>query len=73
MGSDRIRQKSILSFQEWANDKTFTKKKNNKDKKNEQSASQGSAEVGHVYQQGQADGSNQKIISNDVCYFTEPK
>jgi len=52
--------------------KTFTKKKNNKDKKNEQSASQGSAEVGNVDQQGQADGSNQKIISNDVHYFTEP-
>ena len=71
MGSDRIRQKPILSFREWANDKTFIKK-NKKDKKNEQSASQGSAEVGHVDQQGQADGGNQKIISNDVHYFTEP-
>lgn len=71
MGSDRIRQKPILGFREWANEKTFIKK-NKKDKKNEQSASQGSAEVGHVHQQGQADGSNQKIISNDVYYFTEP-
>ena len=71
MGSDRIRQKPILSFREWANDKTFINK-NKKDKKNEQSDSQGSAEVGHVDQQGQADGSNQKIISNDVHYFTEP-
>ena len=71
MGSDRIRQKPILGFREWANDKTFTKK-NKKDKKNEQSDSQGSAEVGNVHQQGQADGGNQKIISNDVCYFTEP-
>ena len=71
MGSDRIRQKPILSFREWANDKTFIKK-NKKDKKNEQSASQGSAEVGHVDQQRQADGGNQKIIPNDVHYFTEP-
>jgi hypothetical protein len=71
MGSDRIRQKPILGFREWANGKTFTKK-NKKDKKNEQSASQGSAEVGNVHQQGQADGSNQKIISSDVYYFTEP-
>lgn len=71
MGSDRIRQKPILGFREWANDKTFIKK-NKKDKKNEQSASQGSAEIGHVDQQGQADRGNQKIISNDVCYFTEP-
>ena len=71
MGSDRIRQKPILGFREWANDKTFIKK-NKKDKKNEQSTSQGSAEVGHVDQQRQADGGNQKIISNDVCYFTEP-
>jgi phage-related protein len=72
MGSDRIPQKTILSFREWANERIFIKK-NKKDKKNEQSASQGSAEVGHVYQQRQADGGNQKIISNDVCYFTEPK
>ena len=71
MGSDRIRHKPILSFREWANERIFIKK-NKKDKKNEQSASQGSAEVGHVHQQRQADGSNQKIISNDVCYFTEP-
>lgn len=71
MGSDRIRQKPILGFREWANEKTFTKK-NRKDKKNEQSASQGSAEIGYVNQQRQADRSDQKIISNDVCYFTEP-
>lgn len=71
MGSDRIPQKLILSFREWANDKTLIKK-NKRGKKNEQSASQGSTEVGHVDQQGQADGSNQKIISNNVCYFTEP-
>jgi hypothetical protein len=71
MGSDRIRQKPILSFREWINDKTFTKK-NRKDKKNEQSASQGSAEIGYVNQQRQADRSDQKIISNDVHYFTEP-
>jgi hypothetical protein len=72
MGSYRIPQKPELSFREWAKDKTFTKK-NKKDKKNEQSASQGSAEVGHVDQQRQAAGSNQKIISSDVCYFAEPK
>jgi len=71
MGSVRTRQKTILGFREWANGKTFTKK-NKKDKKDEQSASQGSAEVGNVHQQGQANGSNQKIISNDVHYFTEP-
>jgi hypothetical protein len=71
MGSDRIRQKPILSFREWINDKTFTQK-NRKDKKNEQSARPGSAEIGYVNQQRQADRSDQKIISNDVHYFTEP-
>jgi hypothetical protein len=72
MGSDRTGQKPIFGFREWANNKNSIKK-NKKDKKNEQSASQGNAEVGNVHQQGQADGGNQKIISNDVCYFTEPK
>ena len=61
----------MLSFEKWLKEKV-KKPKQKKDKKNEQSASQGSAEVGHVDQQRQADGSNQKIISNDVCYFTEP-
>lgn len=70
MGSDRTGQKPILGFREWTNNKTSIKK-NKKDKKNEQSASQGSAEVGNVHQQGQANGSNQKIISNDVHYFSE--
>ncbi len=71
MGSDRTRQKPMLGFREWTSNKTSIKK-NKKDKKNEQSASQGSAEVRNVHQQGQADGSNQKIISNDVHYFSEP-
>ena len=71
MGSVRTRQKTILGFREWTNGMTFLKK-NKKDKKNEHSASQGGAEVGYVNQQRQADGGNQKIISSDVHYFTEP-
>ena len=72
MGSDRIRQKPILGFREWANDKTFIKK-NKKDKKNEQSASQGRAEVGNVHQQGQAAGGNSEISQQTIHVFAVPE
>lgn len=61
----------MLSFLEWSNEKTFSKWKK-KGKKNEQSASQGSTEVGNVNQQGQTDRNDQEVQSTVVYYFPEP-
>lgn len=63
--------KTMKSFLDWYNEMVIrkTKKKKGKD---EQSTGQRSTEVGHEYQQGEADRSDQEIASNNVHYIPEP-
>lgn len=57
----------MLSFMEWLYESKKKRLKNDSKSNN-----QGSSEVGHINQQGQADRNDQEIISNDFLYLAEP-
>lgn len=59
----------MMGFIEWVE---FDRKKKEKEKKNDQSTSQGGSEVGAIYHQGKADRNNQAVSQQVVHYFPEP-
>jgi len=61
----------MLSFKEWLVEEAKKPKKKKEDK-DVKSTSQGSTEIGNVYNQRQAPRSNQEVQSTVVHYFPEP-
>jgi len=64
-------RKPVQSFIRWSSQMDLLKPKK-KDKKNEQSTSQGSSEIRYDDFKGKTDRNDQKIISNDLLYIAEP-
>ena len=68
-GSDRTREKTMITFREWlAKPIKSKRKKKDVDRINHQ----GSSQIGHEHQQGKTAGYDQKIEPADVYYLPEP-